>query len=99
MISVPAKLTTSDRVINQIQDSMITSFSDVQRALNNATIIGEVKMSPLTEGQFQAQSGINWVLMQGQNVQTSQYSKITGNKTVPPANVTVPNMNFFIRIN
>lgn len=48
-------------------------------------IIGEIRYAMLTEEQFQAQAGKNWVLADGREVEGSRYQQLTGNLYVPDA--------------
>ncbi len=96
------KMQTESREINQLQDNIIGAINKaIQSTLSAASAIGEQRMSPLTEAQFQEQMGIGWVLADGRNVTGSKYQKISGNNTVPDASTTMPGMlvNFYIRIN
>jgi hypothetical protein len=45
--------------------------------------IGDVKTSLLTESQYQAIHGNNWVLCDGRDVSGSKYATLTGSTTVP----------------
>jgi len=51
----------------------------------DASQVGDVVESMLTETQFQAIRGSNWVLMDGRNVAGTTYANITGNSTIPDA--------------
>lgn len=83
------KITTENREINQIQQNI---ESQVNKALLSATIVGEVKTAFLTEEQFQAIAGKNWVLADGRNVKGSEYHRVTGSITVPDMRSTVARM-------
>lgn len=50
---------------------------------SNATPIGTVISSMLTEVQFQAINGTTWILADGRSIVGSQYATATGNTTAP----------------
>jgi hypothetical protein len=50
---------------------------------DNQNPVGMIVQSMLTEAQFQAINGTNWVLAAGQSVTGSQYATITGNSSIP----------------
>ncbi len=92
-VNVP-KVQTSDRVITQLQQNIITGMNDMnstlatatnafQAALDASTIIGEEKAAYLTEAQFQAVAGPTWVLQDGRSCIGSAYASLTGQATVP----------------
>lgn len=45
--------------------------------------VGDVQSSMMTEAQFQALNGVDWVLSDGRNVAGSKYATIKGVTTVP----------------
>ena len=45
--------------------------------------IGNLQWSVLTEEQFQARRGTNWILCDGRDVTGSDYDTLTGNTTIP----------------
>lgn len=54
--------------------------------INRGTgVVGEVRSAMISEADFQAQFGTEWVLMDGQSVVGSKYETITGNSIVPDA--------------
>ena len=84
-VSIP-KVQTQDRNINQLQQNIIDAFNRLQvQSFNAGTAVGESKAAYLTESQFQAQAGTNWVLQDGRSCVGSTYESITGNKNVPDA--------------
>lgn len=53
--------------------------------VSNTDTVGDVRISLLTEAQFQNINGTDWVLMDGQSSAGSAYETLTGNSTVPDA--------------
>lgn len=99
MNAVPvSKVQTQDRTVNQLQDNIVTAVQAVSQQLNQITIIGEVKLSPLNLDQFQRQSGKNWVPCNGASCVNTTYSKITGNIVVPTI-ADLTGSHYYIRIN
>lgn len=45
--------------------------------------VGDIRDSMLTEAEFQAQNGAQWVLMDGRNVAGSKYATLKGVSTIP----------------
>ena len=45
--------------------------------------VGDIRTALLTEAQFQAEVGTDWILMDGRDVTGSGYHTLTGNTTVP----------------
>lgn len=54
--------------------------------------VGDVRYSMLTEAEFQAQNGTNWVLMDGRNVAGSRYAAIKSVSTIPDHRGIAPRM-------
>jgi len=52
---------------------------------NSSTQLGDIIHSGLTEAQFQALRGNNWVLMNGQSIVGSDFAILTGITTLPDA--------------
>ncbi len=52
---------------------------------NSVTSIGDIQQSILTQAQFQALNGNNWVIMSGQNIAGSDLSILTGINILPNA--------------
>lgn len=50
---------------------------------DNQSPVGIIVHSMLSEAQFQAINGLNWVLADGRSVAGSLYATLTGNSTVP----------------
>lgn len=48
-------------------------------------MVGEVKTSMMTEAQFQALAGTEWVLMDGRSVAGSAYAALIGSSNIPDA--------------
>ncbi len=95
-ITVP-KIQSTDRVVNQLQTNISNAVQTLGNDLNLLTIIGEVKLSPLNETQFQSQASDAWLLCDGRSCMNTEYFKITGRTTIP--NLTPVNgNNFFIRV-
>jgi len=89
---------TTDRNVNQLQTNINQAIQQVANAVYLVTIIGEIKLSPLTLAQFQEQSGPQWVLCNGQTCTGSTYSSLTNNQKVP--NISDLNgSHYYIRIN
>lgn len=82
---------------NKVLRNINNQVGYVQTAINEMTIIGEVKIANLTVDQFQAITGNNWLLCNGQSCVNTAYSKLTGNNTVPT--LSLGSVNNFIRVN
>jgi len=93
-----AKVQTADRTMNQLQDNIGNTLTQVGSSVNQLTIIGEIKSAALTLSQFQQQSGKNWVACDGSSALGTQYNKITNALTVPNI-ASVGSQNYFIRVN
>lgn len=52
---------------------------------DNQNPVGMIVQSMLTEAQFQAINGTNWVLADGRSVAGTVYASVTGSSTVPDA--------------
>lgn len=83
----------SNKVLRNLNNQIVSS----QDFVNQMTIIGEIKIANLTVVQFQAITGTNWILCNGQSCVDTAYSRLTGNTTVP--NISLGSVNNFIRIN
>jgi hypothetical protein len=68
------------------------NLSNLQAQINQNTIIGETKSAFLTESQFQAQAGLNWVLCDGRDVTGSAFATLFGSNLLPDMRGTVPRM-------
>lgn len=89
---------TTDRNVNQLQTNVNQAIQQVANAVFLVTIIGEVKLSPLTLAEFQNQTGKQWVLCDGSNVNGSTYTMLTNNQKVP--NISkLAGCSYYIRIN
>jgi len=102
-VSIPV-LTTPDTAQNQIQQNVnkvlrnfINQITSLQSLVNEAQIIGEIKLANLTLSQFQSIAGSGWILANGQSSVNTSYSKLTGNNTVP--NISVTGTTAFIKVN
>jgi hypothetical protein len=86
--------------VNKVFRNLNNQLNSVQTSLDEMTVIGEIKTANLSLAQFQAVTGINWVLCDGSSCVATAYSKLTGNNTVPT--ITSPfgisTINAFIRI-
>lgn len=95
---------TDDGNLNQIQQFVNRVFRNLTNkidaseiALDQMTILGEVKLASLTLEQFQSIAGTDWVLANGQSSVGTKYALLTGNNTVPT--VTVTGTTAFIKVN
>lgn len=88
-----AKIQTSDRNINQLQDNIGNALQPIANQVNQITIIGEIKQATLTEFQFQQQAGPGWISADGRSIVGSSLNKLTGQLTAPTI------ANSFVRIN
>ena len=102
-VQIPS-VTTQNDALNQVQQNINkvlrninNQIVSVQSFVNENTIIGEVKIANLSVTQFQAITGSNWVLCNGQSCIGSSYAQMTGQNTVPT--ISVGSLNNFIRIN
>jgi hypothetical protein len=100
---IPA-VQTPDNAMNQVQQNVNKVFRnlnnqivEVQDSLGNLTIIGEIKLSPLTLAEFQEQASNDWIAANGQSCVGTKYNTVSGNTTVP--NISVSGTNAFIRVN
>ena len=83
--------------INKVLRNMFGQINTLTSSVDELEIIGEIKLSPLTLAQFQAQAGKGWIQANGQSCIGTQYSLLTANKTVP--NISVTGANAFIKVN
>lgn len=102
-VQVPV-IQTSDSNITQLQQNSNKVFRNLNNqisentdAINQMTIIGEIKFANITLTQFQTIAGTNWILANGQSSVGTLYAQLTGNKTVP--NITVTGTTAFIKVN
>lgn len=89
---------TTDRNVNQLQHNINASLTSLGNEINKVTIIGEMKLAPLTLAQFQQQAGPGWVLCNGASCVGTQYNKNTNALTVPNQ-AALGTANYFIRVN
>lgn len=82
---------------NKVLRNLQTQSTDFQMFLNENTIVGEIKIANLSQTQFQAVAGPDWLLTNGQSSVGTKYAALTGNNTVPTA--TFSGINGFIRVN
>lgn len=87
------KVQTQDRTINQLQDNISTAMQSLGLAINQVTIIGEIKQASINLDQFQRQAGPGWVACDGRSIVGSTLNKISGALTTPTISGS------FIRIN
>lgn len=92
------KVQTQDRNINQLQNNVTNSLQSIGNKLNKVTIIGEIKLSPLTASQFQAQAGKGWITCDGSSIVGSELNQITG-ALVAPTIADLGSSHYYIRIN
>jgi hypothetical protein len=69
--------------------TLTPSATDITISVTGLFSIGTILDSMLTEAQFQALNGVEWILMDGRNVVGSAYNILTGFATVPDARGTV----------
>lgn len=69
--------------VNKVLRYLQLQITGVTEMLNAMTIIGEIKISSLTEEQFQEIAGDNWQECDGGSCVGSKYSLLTGNNVLP----------------
>ena len=82
---------------NKVLRNLSNNIDSIQVSINEANIIGEIKVANLTITQFQMVAGVDWFLCNGQSCVGTAYSLLTGNNTVPT--LTVGGINTFIKVN
>lgn len=82
---------------NKVLRNIQTQVTSIQSNLDNLEIIGEIKFSPLTLAQFQAQAGNTWIAANGQSCIGTQYSQMFKVNTVPT--ISLSSTNAFIKVN
>lgn len=82
---------------NKVLRNLSNNIDSIQTAIDEMTIVGEIKIANLSESQFQNIAGTNWLLANGQSCVDTNYSRLTGNKVVPTTSLT--GINAFIRVN
>ena len=87
-----------DPIVTQVQQNTNKVLRNLGNQANSANIIGEIKLADLSESQFQAQAGNNWLLCNGQTCSATAYASKTGNSTVPTIS-PLAGANYFIRVN
>lgn len=95
--SMEQTITQLQQNANKVLRNLNNQIEDLQNSLSEEMVIGEIKIANLTEVQFQATTGTNWLLCNGQSCVNTSYSSQTGNNIVP--NFTVSGINTFIRVN
>lgn len=95
---------TNNGALNLVQQNINKVFKNIynqivsnQETLNQMTILGEIKFSPLTLVQFQDQAGTNWIEANGQSSVGTLYAQTYKLNTVP--NISVSGTNAFIKVN
>lgn len=68
----------SEAMIQKIAGSINWIFSNL-----NASVLGQIKISDLTEAQYQTIHGTGFILADGRDVTGSDYAVLTGNTLVP----------------
>ncbi len=96
-VSVP-QVQHPDRIVNQIQQNLVTAFGQLQQnQLRNTSAVGDIRESSLAESQFQTFYGSEWILADGRSVIDSEFQRLTGSTTVPDK--TGGDTNFYVRVN
>lgn len=90
-------LTQIQQNSNKVLRNLNNQITNIQTDLNELLIIGEIKFSPLSLVQFQAQAGNDWILANGQSAVGTQYAVMFKVTTVP--NISVSGTNAFIKVN
>ncbi len=95
--SKDGNLTQTQTNTNKVLRNLNNQIVALQNSVNQLTILGEIKLSPLTLAQFQNEAGNTWILANGQSVVNTDYAKLTGINVVP--NITISGTNAFIKVN
>lgn len=69
--------------VSDLYFDVIVANNQFQIQVNGGDTVGDVQTSLLTEPQFQAFKGPNWILMDGRSVAGSLYNLVTGNSSIP----------------
>jgi len=92
-----AEMTQFQQNTNKVLRNLSNQVDTIFMSLNEMTIIGEIKIANLTVEQFQKVAGTNWLLTNGQSCVDTEYSRLTGNNTVPT--LSLGSVNNFIKVN
>lgn len=102
-VQIPT-ITTKDDALNQVQQNANKVLRNInnqivvlQNSLEKMTILGEIKISPISLSQFQSVAGTNWVSANGQSSVGTEYAAKYGFNTVPT--ISIPGTNAFIKVN
>ena len=74
--------------VNKVFRNINNQLNDVQASVAQMNILGEIKFSPLTLSQFQAQAGDTWIEANGQSCVGTKYASQYGLNTVPTVSVS-----------
>src|SRR5258706_4178591 len=85
--------TNTNKVVSNLNNQIVA----LQNSVNQLTILGEIKLSPLTLAQVQNEAGNTLILANGQSVVDTEYAKLTGINVDP--NITISGTNAFIKVN
>lgn len=78
-----ARITSDGIDGTTLEDASVSDTKFTNATFQKLLPIGSILASMLTEAQFQAQSGTNWILADGGSAAGSTYQTVTGNSTVP----------------
>lgn len=83
----------TNKVLRNINNQMVV----IQNAVAQLGVLGEIRLSPLTLIQWQAEVGTNWIAANGQSSVGSEYASKYSLNTVPIISIT--GTNAYIRVN
>jgi hypothetical protein len=83
----------TNKVLRNINNQMVV----VQDTVSQLGVLGEIRLSPLTLTQWQAEAGTNWIAANGQSSVGTEYASKFSLNTVPTISVT--GTNAYIRVN
>lgn len=83
--------------INKVLRNLNNQIVQLQTNVNQLMILGEIKFSNLTLGEFQHLAGDDWIQANGQSAVGTLYSSTYGFNVVP--NISLAGTNAFIKVN
>lgn len=95
--NIDSSTTQIQQNANKVLRNLNNQINTLQTQVSQMEILGEVKLANLTLAQFQNIAGKDWVLADGSSCVDTDYSRLTGNNTVP--NISVTGTTAFIKVN